>query len=476
MVVGVLSKQNTKTLASTGAARDSCELNRCDAADKMAALSLVQGAAGNEGCCASKSADAWQSFIAALIKMKSSSHGSSAASSTATPDAALSEVGSSHGGLSPRRCWADEEVDETPAGELGTLALEEVTTSQEDQEDQEVNDDDYVGVDNCIESEQSSPKKRSRRGNRRGPRRRRTRGGRAAASGATAGNADTECFDAVNEEVHVGSGAGRPCSERAMHERDRPCSERDVVVVGDLLLGLDAPATTGLDATATTAGCQSPAQPSGAQADSPLRAEPAGILSTPPRAPELSPLLLDSQEVAWTTPMVPHQPYSSPLASVSPSPSFYTSPPGMGSQSGCTGNAQACLGTGIIACTTPLFYTGDATLVGQPSAGMPVGVCMQSPGLVHNAGQAAPFTNLAYEASHRAMLSSPCRAWEAPTGGIVSTLPMVSTGPYSPAGAIAGAGSPSADILRSWLHASGLPSTADLVAQLQAAAPDVYED
>lgn len=38
------------------------------------------------------------------------------------------------------------------------------------------------------------------------------------------------------------------------------------------------------------------------------------------------------------------------------------------------------------------------------------------------------------------------------------------------------AGTPQADVLRSWLHASGLHNHADLADQLRAAAPEIYED
>jgi hypothetical protein len=47
----------------------------------------------------------------------------------------------------------------------------------------------------------------------------------------------------------------------------------------------------------------------------------------------------------------------------------------------------------------------------------------------------------------------------------------------SPAGfAWSPAGSPQADVLRSWLHASGLHNHANLADQLRAAVPEIYED
>mmetsp|Transcript_157878 Transcript_157878/g.274069 ORF Transcript_157878/g.274069 Transcript_157878/m.274069 type:complete len:363 (-) Transcript_157878:81-1169(-) len=75
------------------------------------------------------------------------------------------------------------------------------------------------------------------------------------------------------------------------------------------------------------------------------------------------------------------------------------------------------------------------------------------------------------------LLISPCHAWSAPAGSIVSTSPMTTAqGGPAPNVAMAGAGSRSADTFRSWLQASGLPPAADIVAQLQAAAPEFYED
>lgn len=70
-------------------------------------------------------------------------------------------------------------------------------------------------------------------------------------------------------------------------------------------------------------------------------------------------------------------------------------------------------------------------------------------------------------------------------GAGVPACGIVSTSPPSPAGAAASAwcaspwspaGTPTADALRSLLRGTGLPSNADLAAQLQAAAPQTYED
>lgn len=297
----------------------------------------------------------------------------------------------------------------------------------------------------------SSPSGRTRRARRR----RRTRGSGRGLAG-NIGIAETEGFGPIDEEFSHGVS---PSRQR---------SDRDVVVLSDLCLGLDSPSISG--------GWPSPSKlPSmQAQADlpgSPCRARPGpgGIMSTSltshlatmtrasdasarvPAAP--SPLLLASNEVAWTNPSSPCRTRASPFGIVSTSP---------------------CM--------------DRATLTGEASTRSALGIGSQSPGSATKPAQSrlqelapsslemsSPASNSATEGSYGTMVSSPCRARAAPTGGIVSTLPVI--GPSSPAGVAAnGAGSRSADTLRSWLHASGLPSAADVVAQLQAAAPESYED
>jgi hypothetical protein len=87
-------------------------------------------------------------------------------------------------------------------------------------------------------------------------------------------------------------------------------------------------------------------------------------------------------------------------------------------------------------------------------------------------------------------VGSPCHTH---AGGIISTSPfntgtpvnaVMSQSPSWPgpqcavaeAHAVDPAGSPAADALRSWLAASGLPPCGDLAWQLQAVAPETYED
>lgn len=308
-----------------------------------------------------------------------------------------------------------------------------------------------------LAADASSPSGRSRRARRR----RRTRGARGAA-GANVGYADFEGFGPIDEESSQSGVVSRHCSGR------------DVVVLSDLCLGLDSPAMIG--------GCPSPSKLPSTQADfpgSPCRARPGpgGIMSTsltnnvatmgacdasarvPSSSPlhmaspegASSPLLLSSLEVAWAAPASPCRTRTSPFGIVSTSP-----------------------------------YAGPAAFTGEASARSPLASGPQSPCRVAQQAQSRlqelaemnpPAQNSATEGSYSAVLSSPCRARAAPTGGIVSTSPLMVQGPSSPAGvAVAGAGSRSADTLRSWLHASGLPCAADVVAQLQAAAPESYED
>mmetsp|Transcript_44597 Transcript_44597/g.83758 ORF Transcript_44597/g.83758 Transcript_44597/m.83758 type:complete len:433 (-) Transcript_44597:81-1379(-) len=396
-----------------------------------------------------RSADAWFGFCSALVNLKSSSLSSSTTSSTATTEASLSEVGSSHGGLSPRPAAVDGEAEASasaPSDASRTTSSGKSGSAAEAKAVQEGEPAEFEPP--------SSPSGRSRRARRR----RRTRGG-GRGGVANHGIADAEGFGPIDEEFSQG---GSPSRHR---------SARDVVVLSDLCLGLESPGMSG--------GCPSPSKlPSApAQADlpgSPCRARPGpgGIMSTSltsplatmtavasdasarvPAAP--SPLLLASSEVAWTNPSSPCRTRASPFGIVSTSP-----------------------------CTGPATFTGEA------STRSLLGVGAQSPCSATQPAQSRlqelapstmemtpPASNSTTEGSYSTMLSSPCRARAAPTGGIVSTLPVIGQGPSSPAGmAAAGAGSRSADTLRSWLHASGLPSAADVVAQLQAAVPESYED
>lgn len=441
MTLGICAAQDSRPCSS--------QSSRSDATEKICIAQAGDGA--SEASSENRSADAWFGFYAALMSLKPSS---SSTSSTTTTEASLSEVGSSHGGQSPRPpvAWADVEVetvvpatsaDATRAPNLSKAAVNlEVSTVQEDEPAQS---------ETSLEPGLASPSGRSRRARRR----RRTRGG--GRGGGSMGMAGLEGFGPIDEEYALGAGVGR----------SRP--GRDVVVLSDLCLGLDSPAMSG--------GCPSPSKLPSTQADfpgSPCRANsgPAGIMSTSlcnavatmtatsptdasARVPAPSPLLLSSPEVAWATPASPCRTRASPLGIVSTSP--YTGP------------------------TT---FAGEASTRSPPRCGAQhLGTASSQPAqsrlraVAPNGIETTAATNAATDGSYSAMLSSPCRTRAAPTGGIVSTSPLMSQGPSSPDGAVtAGAGSRSADTLRSWLHASGLPSAADVMAQLQAAAPESYED
>mmetsp|Transcript_150546 Transcript_150546/g.273946 ORF Transcript_150546/g.273946 Transcript_150546/m.273946 type:complete len:359 (-) Transcript_150546:155-1231(-) len=135
-------------------------------------------------------------------------------------------------------------------------------------------------------------------------------------------------------------------------------------------------------------------------------------------------------------------------------------------------------GPGNLVGTSP----GTASAGSDASARIPAIPLVSSPCFAHQQlPNFIPATSTAHLAPHGScavLLISPCHAWSAPAGGIVSTSPMTAPGgPCSSANvAMAGAGSQSADALRSWLQASGLSPAADIVAQLQAAAPEFYED
>jgi len=130
----------------------------------------------------------------------------------------------------------------------------------------------------------------------------------------------------------------------------------------------------------------------------------------------------------------------------------------------------------------PGNFVGTASAGSDASARIPTIPLVSSQCCLHQQlPNFIPATSTAQGAPHgpcAVLLISPCHAWGAPAGGIVSTSPMTAPGgPCSSANvAMAGAGSQSADALRSWLQASGLPPAADIVAQLQAAAPEFYED
>lgn len=327
---------------------------------KAVAISVIQGGDALAARSANKSADAWQGFYTALMSLKSCSHPSCGTPSTAMTEASLSEIGSSHGGVSPRKLSFDIEMED-------------------DMSDIDVSDGDLI-EEGC-ELVLSADSKRARR---RGNRRRRTRGGRRSAARRAKLRAAAAC-DTIDEELATtGVAANAP---------------RDVVLLSDL--GFDSPSMTGV-----------------CPAESRMPAIPAVSQGTP-----------------YYSKVVAH--------------------------------ANAAAGPNIGSDASARIPTPTSTSYASQEA-----TCATS------WVQGTPYLHMPPYGSCAVLCISPCHSCAAPVGGIVSTSPMAAQiGTRSTETVtMAGAGSPSADILRSWLHASGLPPAADIAAQLQAAAPEFYED
>mmetsp|Transcript_7106 Transcript_7106/g.12960 ORF Transcript_7106/g.12960 Transcript_7106/m.12960 type:complete len:356 (-) Transcript_7106:38-1105(-) len=348
---------------------------------KAAALSVIQGGDEKAAKSANKSADAWQGFYTALMSLKSYPHPSCGTPSTAMTEASLSEIGSSHGALSPRKLSFDIETDE------------------DDMSDMDASDVDLL-EEECSDLIPSAASKRTRR---RAHRRRRTRGGRRSAA-RRARLRDAAACDTIDEELAPASGvASLP-------------SSRDVVLLSDL--GLLSPSVTG--------GCA---------AESKMPAMPADSRGAP---------CYSTVGAHANTNAGPGHPAStgSDASARIPAPQSMSNASQEAVFPACCGipRPQANICAGLSSTWIP----------GTPAA--PNGPCA-------------------------ILLISPCHAWSAPAGSIVSTSPMTTAqGGPAPNVAMAGAGSRSADTFRSWLQASGLPPAADIVAQLQAAAPEFYED
>jgi len=389
------------------------------------------------------------------------------ASSTATPS--LSEVSSSHGGLTPRQepsvvpehpghlfsthraspaRWADEEESLSPQKRWADEAEAETNAhcprfavTGLDFDDQDEPDEEFEqGSGNP-----ATPNKRSRRTNRR----RRARAEKAAVVAQG-------CYFAGNGSPGVHKEArGSPVANRTPGGHG---GIRNSVTVGDLL-------------------CMSPCQARSGRSPQSVGAS--------------------AEEVGWFMPVTPSR------AQVGPSGIMSTSP--------CGGTSQGHLAFAYDASSGYMGGGHSPTAYNQHYFGVPLndgasawGPSTPSRALAGHSGIVSTSPSFGVEASARTVpplpvgpvsngttpLSSPCHALVGQ--GIISTSPASS--PHTAnatlvaSGGLVGqlmgsevfsvdpAGSPSADALRSWLHASGLPSCADLTYQLQAYVPEAYED
>mmetsp|Transcript_13260 Transcript_13260/g.23908 ORF Transcript_13260/g.23908 Transcript_13260/m.23908 type:complete len:459 (-) Transcript_13260:135-1511(-) len=451
---------------------------------KAAALSVIQGGDEKAAKSANKSADAWQGFYTALMSLKSYPHPSCGTPSTAMTEASLSEIGSSHGALSPRKLSFDIETDE------------------DDMSDMDASDVDLL-EEECSDLIPSAASKRTRR---RAHRRRRTRGGRrSAARRARLRAAHSMGCDKIDEE---------PASDTAFAS----LPSRDVVLLSDL--GFESPHVTG--------GCQAQSKmpitidspgPSCSSKTAPdvfcTSARPcnsAGVdtggettYDASARVPAPTSLLTTSPQ-AMTSPCCVRAQFSAHTGSATwpVEPSLQQHAPNLMSATPTTqerpnGGTQllpngSCAGTQLLpngscafffvspchawaASSGGLVTTSPMTAPGGPYSVAPAGGTASTPPMMAPAGPcaAAPAGSVVSPSPTTAP-GGPCSM--PPAGGIMSTSPTTAPGGLcsSASVAVAGAGSRSADILRSWLQASGLPPAADIVAQLQAAAPEFYED
>mmetsp|Transcript_22623 Transcript_22623/g.35308 ORF Transcript_22623/g.35308 Transcript_22623/m.35308 type:complete len:440 (-) Transcript_22623:104-1423(-) len=369
---------------------------------------------------------AWLALSAALTKATGHAH-----SSTATPpsDPSLSEVSSSHGGLSPRVATQDHSSDVTFRPIVGLRWADEPDEREADidflhfcQDSKTSYEQEEIGG-----ADPTTPSKRSRRSNRR----RRARAEKA--SGAA------EMHESTASHGSAGSKTGR--------------SLRDSVTVGDLF---------GHDSSAT----------------------PAQLLRTPQRRGQ-------ADEVAWFMPLSPCQVQSGSMGIVSTSPCGGQSFHGEASLRIASGYPQHPIGVlAQSACMPQAFGTPVHSLYTETVPRSPCNARAGPTGIV-STSPLSTMTAQSSEASSRAPpplleMSSPCHARSAATGGIISTspanfgqvgvFPACNTTSEVEARTVEPAGSPTADALRSWLHASGLPACADLAWHLRAAASETYED
>lgn len=393
-----------------------------------------------------------------LWSERSTSMGSQAAS-----EASMSDMASSHGGSSPRQAsgHARTEVGAPPAAPLIHARVK-----WSDLSDSLVAS---VALDESLEeslvtSPEGSPKKSSRRSARRRRRREEAKLADACDSGSGTHLAveDAEATAESNSAAglagpHAGPRhvvtlgdigfdlglSGRVLCGSAVASGEAPLAPRSVP------LSTAAPNNHACPTQRHSSGWEGPCSPCHAQT------RPTGLMSTRPCAAGATP---PSCEASARVPPLERCP------EVAGSPS--------------------CPAIGPTGCVRTRPCTNSVTVAPEASARIPIALGM-SPARASPARPLPPQLAPCVASPWPAMM--PESQWTAPgtPSRIQGVSSIVSTSPLSPASNAVGAcnlsawspaGTPTADALRSLLRGSGLPSNANLAAQLQAAAPEAYED
>jgi hypothetical protein len=402
-----------------------------------------------------KFAAAWVGLCTALTQAAHQS------SPTATPvsDPSLSEASSSHGGLSPRAADASEH-----SSDVRSQAVLPVRWADEPEAETEffpcgLATQDLCEHDECADPQGSdpiTPSKRSRRSNRR----RRNRADKTDAGGA----AESHRTDHSTQGTRSGL--------------------RNSVTVGDLL-GVSA----GLNQASL-------------------------VRSPPPKNGRPSLDLMGNDETAWFVPASPCHVQSGPKGIMSTSPyggRAHLGPLAFAAEQEASSRAPSGYVPGMRSPASAHMPQPYDYGVRYPSPGLPDGAmwvgtgqtspCMAraGPSVIVSTSPTVGAQAQAGEASSRRPpqqlfeVRSPCQSHAVASGAIITTS-LTSTSPVSnsaagntltwanahstsaEARAVDPAGSPTADALRSWLQASGLPPCTDLAWQLKASEPETYED
>lgn len=364
-------------------------------------------------------------------------------------EASMSDLASSHGGSTPRRAEA-----------AAPLALPQVRARWSDLSDglvtsDALEEDDFEDV-SSVASPTSSPKKNSRRTTRR--RRKREIESKLA-----------EACD--NAQLPAGDVAQ---ATAASHMPVAHGGSRHVVTFGDI--GMQG-SVTSEEAAMVAGGLISPSR---------MR---AGGTATAPDFAMYRPSL------RWEVPGSPCHAQAGAAALMSTRPTLAGIAPNACEASARVPNPERCLDVaGSTTCTT----VGPATFLGSKACANSGAVAQdassRSPiaiGMVSPVKASRPQLPTGAMAAHwpSAMPENPWLSPASPSrprGVAGPACGIVSTSPLSPAGAghahlaspWSSAGTPTADALRSLLRGAGggITSNAELAAQLQAAAPDTYED
>lgn len=442
---------------------------------KAEAISVIQRGNSSGASSKNKRADAWQGFYTALMSLKSCPSSSCGTPSTALTEASLSEIGSSHGSSSPRKLCRDTELDE------------DASDMDMDASDMEASEIDEIAEDSEFTQSLSSHCTR-----RRPNRRRRARGGRRSAARRARRRAEAAMCDLIDEELTAG---GR-CPESLP-------SSREVVLLSDL----------GFESGVVLGGC--PAQSKVPNTPTKYQGPPYNSEFETPAQTSTHPCsfvdTISASGDASARAFVPTCMSTAAPGTVRCDPTSQCTIPANPDRDAC---ASPCASRAHLIREGPA-QPGSACLPSGTAWAMPLE--LRSPQQAPNLIPFASPQDVTIHGSCVLLLTSPCHAWPAPAASTVSTSPMaamagailsdlpvaaaslgsvastspmtapvhtVSMSPMPTSGqcsavgsaSMVGADSRAADTLRSWLQASGLPPAADIVAQLQAAAPDFYED